>query len=49
MQAVFRTMWEVEKTWMPKVRALCSNAEANGTAVTRIASLEELNAFTLSA
>ena len=49
MQALFRTMWEVEQSWMPEVRALCANAEANGTAVTRIASLEELNAFTLSA
>jgi adenylate kinase family enzyme len=49
MRAVFRTMWEVEQSWMPEVRALCADAEANGTAVTRIASLEELDAFTLSA
>jgi hypothetical protein len=49
MQAVFRTMWEVEQVWMPEVRTLCANAEASGTAVTRIVSLEELNTFTLSA
>jgi adenylate kinase family enzyme len=48
-QALFRTIWEVEQTWMPDVRALCANAEANGTIVTRIASLEELNAFIPSA
>jgi adenylate kinase family enzyme len=46
--ALFRTVWEVERTWMPEVRALCANAEANGTAITRIASMEELNAFALS-
>jgi hypothetical protein len=49
MRALFQTMWEVEQTWMPEVRALCINAEANGRAVTRIASLEELNAYTPSA
>jgi adenylate kinase family enzyme len=48
MQAIFRTMWDVEQTWMPEVRALCASAEANGTAVTRITSLEELQAITLS-
>jgi adenylate kinase family enzyme len=46
--ALFRTIWEVEQTWMPEVRALCSDAEANRTTVTRITSLEELNAFTSS-
>ena len=27
MQALFRTMWEVEQTWMPEVRVLCASAE----------------------
>ncbi len=47
--ALFRTIWEVEQTWMTEVRALCTNAEANGTTVTRITSPEELDGFTSSA
>jgi hypothetical protein len=43
--ALFRTIWEVEQTWMPEVRALCTEAETKGTTLTRITSLEELNAF----
>lgn len=45
LEALFRTIWEVEQNWMPEVRALCISAEAKGTTVTRIASLEDLNAF----
>jgi adenylate kinase family enzyme len=49
MDALFRTIWEVEQTWMPELRALCTEAETNGTTLTRITSLEELNAFASSA
>jgi hypothetical protein len=29
MQALFRTMWEVEQTWMPEVRALCNHVRTS--------------------
>jgi adenylate kinase family enzyme len=45
LEALFRTIWNVDQNWMPEVRALCVRAEATGTTVTRIASLDELNAF----
>ena len=47
--ALFRTIWEVEQTWMPALRVLCTEAETNGTTLTRLTSLEELNAFASSA
>jgi adenylate kinase family enzyme len=45
-QALFRTMWEVDQAWMPEVRTLCLNAEKGGTPVTRLTSVDELDAFT---
>jgi len=45
-QALFKTIWDVDQDWMPEIRALCSAAEAQGKSVTRIASIEDLNAHT---
>jgi len=47
-QAVFRTIWDVERSWMPTLRMLCDEAERNGKPVTRIASIDELNAYSQS-
>ncbi|MGO7133456.1 adenylate kinase [Rhizobium leguminosarum] len=44
-EALFQAIWEVEQSWMPKIRALCSEAEERGKSVTRLASVEEINAF----
>lgn len=41
---LFRTMWEVNETWMPRIRALCDAAEQEGTRVIRIHSTDELDA-----
>jgi adenylate kinase family enzyme len=43
---LFRTIWEVDRDWMPGVRALCTEAEAQGKIVTRLTSVDELDAFT---
>jgi adenylate kinase family enzyme len=42
---LFRTMWEVEQTWMPELRSMCAEAELEGKAVTRLGSVEEIDAF----
>jgi adenylate kinase family enzyme len=42
---LFRTMWEVEQTWMPELRSMCAEAELEGKAVTRLGSIEELDQF----
>ena len=42
---LFRTIWEVDQTWMPEVRALCTEAEGQGKIVTRLTSVDELDAF----
>jgi adenylate kinase family enzyme len=44
-RALFQAIWEVEQTWMPEVRTLCTKAESQGKTVTRLASVEELDAF----
>jgi adenylate kinase family enzyme len=43
--ALFRTIWEVDQTWMPEIRTLCTEAETQGKIVTRLTSVEELGAF----
>lgn len=43
-KGLFQTIWEVDRTWMPGIRALCSEAEAQGKLVTRLASVNELQA-----
>ena len=42
---MFRTLWDVDQTWMPQVRALCQEAEAQGKLVTRLTSVDALDAF----
>ena len=42
---MFKTLWEVEQDWMPTIRANVDEAQAAGTRVTRVASVDELNAF----
>jgi adenylate kinase family enzyme len=44
-EALFRTIWEVERTWMPELRALCQEAEKQGKPITRLADVNELDAF----
>jgi len=43
---LFRTIWEIERDWMPGVRAMCADAERGGKMLTRICNLEELQRFT---
>lgn len=45
---LFRTIWEVDRDWMPGIRALCTEAEAGGKIVTRLASVDEIDAFIIS-
>lgn len=47
-EALFKTIWDVDQTWMPEIRALCLSAEKNGAPVTRISNVDELDAFTRS-
>jgi hypothetical protein len=42
---LFRTIWEVDQTWMPGIRTLCTEAETGGKIVTRLTSVDELDAF----
>ncbi len=42
---LFRTMWEVDRTWLPDIRSMCAEAELEGKAVTRLTSVEEIDAF----
>jgi hypothetical protein len=44
-KGLFQTMWDVEQNWMPSIRATCVNAEAQGKTVTRLVTLEQLDAF----
>jgi hypothetical protein len=44
-QDLFRTMWEVEKAWMPGIRRLCDQAETAGKIITRLGSLADIDAF----
>lgn len=42
-ELLFRTIWEVDQTWMPDLRKQIDQAEADGKPVTRVAALDELN------
>ena len=42
---LFRTMWEVDQTWLPELRSICAEAELEGKAVTRLSSVDEIDAF----
>lgn len=47
-RALFRTIWDVDQGWMPEIRALCIDAEADGKIVARLTNLDELDAFAQS-
>jgi hypothetical protein len=47
-QALFRTIWDVEQNWMPRIRALCDEAEVQGKAVTRLVNVDDLSRFSRS-
>src|SRR5262245_34778964 len=38
-EALFRTIWEVDQTWMPEIRARVSEEEKRGKRVSRLASV----------
>jgi hypothetical protein len=40
---LFRTIFEVDRDWMPEVRRLVAAAEGSGRRVERIANVEALN------
>ena len=42
---LFRSIWDVEQNWMPGVRVLCDEAEAQGKTVTRLLSVDDLDRF----
>jgi adenylate kinase family enzyme len=42
---LFRTMSEVEQNWMPDIRSMCAEAELAGKAVTRLGSVDEIDAL----
>ena len=45
-EALFRTIWDVDQSWMPEIRDLVDRAEAEqAKAVLRIETLEQLNAL----
>jgi len=44
-QGLFQTIWQVDQDWIPGIRALCTEAEAQGKLVTRLASVDELQTF----
>ena len=44
-EALFRTIWEVDRDWMPGIRTLCAEVERTGTIVHRIGSVEDLDRF----
>ena len=42
---LFRTMSEVDRTWLPDIRSMCAEAELEGKAVMRLSSIDEIDAF----
>ncbi|WP_206412891.1 adenylate kinase [Nitratireductor soli] len=42
---LFEIIWQVDRDWMPTLRTLCDDQEAKGKVVTRLNSLDELDAF----
>lgn len=44
-KGLFQTIWEVDQNWMPGIRALCSEADAQGKLVTRLTGVDELQAY----
>jgi len=44
-QALFRTIWDVEQNWMPGIRNLCNEAQAQGKTVTYLVNVDDLDRF----
>ena len=44
-EGLFKTIWDVDQTWMPSIRALCTEAETQGKIVARLMNVNDLNAF----
>jgi adenylate kinase family enzyme len=42
---LFRTMSEVDQSWLPEIRSMCAEAEREGKAVTRLGSVDQIDAF----
>src|SRR5665213_848300 len=42
---LFRTMWEVDQIWLPELRRMCDEAELQGKPVTRLSSIDAIDAF----
>lgn len=42
--ALFRTMWEVDQSWLPAIRELCTQT-ADTKKLTRLCSLDEIDAY----
>jgi adenylate kinase family enzyme len=42
---LFRTIWEVDRNWLPEIRDMCAEAELGGKPVTRLRSVEEIDAY----
>jgi adenylate kinase family enzyme len=45
---LFKTMWDVDQEWMPRIRSMGDAAEQDGKIVVRLHSIDELDAFTLT-
>jgi adenylate kinase family enzyme len=46
-EALFRTIWEVDRTWMPEFRRLVAMEEERGKHVFRLGSVSDLQNFSL--
>ncbi len=44
-EALFQAIWDVEQSWMPKIRTLCIEAEVRGKPVIRLQSVADIDAF----
>jgi adenylate kinase family enzyme len=44
-RALFKTMWDVDREWMPHIRSLLTREEQRGKRIFRVNSLEELDGF----
>jgi adenylate kinase family enzyme len=42
---LFRTIWEVDQTWLPDIRSMCAEAKLKGKRVTRLGDIDEIDAF----
>lgn len=42
---LFRTIWDVDQTWMPSLRKLCAEAETEGKLLVQLRGVDELNAY----